>query len=247
MQKDESENTQASVIQPPAVKISASATLFEDISTVSMSSAFENLEIRYTLDGSEPNKSSLLYSAPFTINKSALIHAKAYTKEGFSSRKSSLTLKKAGLQPAIPIKGEVKGLKFKYYEGEWNHIPDYSSLLPVFEGIASQAKLSDIKHREDHFSCVFEGFVNIPYSGLHTFYLNSDDGSKLYLNGALLINHDGDHSSMDKKGEALLQAGKHRIRIEYFEKSGSQDLEVGLIDSKLGPIPFTPFQLSHQK
>lgn len=247
MQKDESENTQASVIQPPAVKISASATLFEDISTVSMSSAFENLEIRYTLDGSEPNKSSLLYSAPFTINKSVLIHAKAYTKEGFSSRKSSLSLKKSGLQPPISVKSEVKGLKFKYYEGEWNNIPDYTSLLPVFEGIASQAKLSDIKHREDYFSCTYEGFVNIPSSGLHTFYLNSDDGSKLYLNGALLIDHDGDHSSMDKKGEALLQAGKHKIRIEYFEKSGSQDLEVGLIDSKLGPIPFTPFQLSHQK
>ena len=168
-----------------------------------MSSAFENLEIRYTIDGSEPNRSSLLYSAPFTINKSALIHAKAYTKEGFSSRKSSLILKKSGLQPPISVKNEDKGLKFKYYEGEWNHIPDYTSLLPVFEGIASQAKLSDIKHREDHFSCTYEGFVNIPTSGLHTFYLNSDDGSKLYLNGALLIDHDEDHSSMDKKGEAL--------------------------------------------
>ncbi|MFM7089212.1 MAG: metallophosphoesterase, partial [Bacteroidota bacterium] len=42
MQKDESENTQASVIQPPAVKISASATLFENTTTISMSSAFEN-------------------------------------------------------------------------------------------------------------------------------------------------------------------------------------------------------------
>lgn len=247
MQKDESENTHASVIQPPAVKISASATLFEDISTVSMSSAFENLEIRYTLDGSEPNKSSFLYSAPFTINKSTLIHAKAYTKEGFSSRKSSLSLKKSGLQSAISVKGEGKGLTFKYYEGEWDHIPDYTSLTPVFEGIASQAKLSDIKHREDYFSCIFEGLVDIPSSGLHTFYLNSDDGSKLYLNGELLINHDGDHSSIDKKGEALLKAGKHRIRIEYFEKRGSQDLEVGLIDPKLGPVPFTPFQLSHQE
>jgi len=247
MQKDESENTQASVIQPPAVKISASATLFEYTTTISMSSAFENLEIRYTLDGSEPNKSSFLYSAPFTINKSTLIHAKAYTKEGFSSRKSSLSLKKSGLQSAISVKGEGKGLTFKYYEGEWDHIPDYTSLTPVFEGIASQAKLSDIKHREDYFSCIFEGLVDIPSSGLHTFYLNSDDGSKLYLNGELLINHDGDHSSIDKKGEALLKAGKHRIRIEYFEKRGSQDLEVGLIDPKLGSVPFTPFQLSHQE
>jgi hypothetical protein len=50
---------------------------------------------------------------------------------------------------------------------------------------------------------------------------------------------------MEKTGEALLKAGKHRIKIAYFEKSGSQDLEVGLIDSTLGPVPFSPFQLSH--
>jgi hypothetical protein len=82
---------------------------------------------------------------------------------------------------------------------------------------------------------------------LYTFYLQSDDGSKLYLNGKLLIDHDGDHSSIDKTGQAILQDGKHALRIEYFEKSGSQELQAGIIDPILGSKPFTPFQLSHLK
>jgi predicted phosphodiesterase len=245
MQKEKVDKTSTQILQPPGVKITASATLFEEITTVSMHVAFEDLEIRYTLDGSEPNKASLRYTAPLTLSNSALIQAKAYTKEGFSSRKSNISVLKSTPQQALTIKNDLKGLKFKYFEGVWNQLPDFTTLQPVMEGIVQQANLNDLKHREDHFSVVLEGYVNIPSSGLHTFYLNSDDGSKLYLNGALLIDHDGDHSSMEKTGEALLKAGKHRIKIAYFEKSGSQDLEVGLIDSTLGPVPFSPFQLSH--
>jgi predicted phosphodiesterase len=247
MQKDTSTDAQASIIQPPAVKILADATLFQDKTMVQMQPAFDGLEIRFTTDGSQPNKSSLLYTGPFSMNQSAKITAKAYTKEGYSSRNSTLSLEKSVPQPAVRIKGDIKGMAFNYFEGEWEKLPDFSTLQPNKKGISQQVNLTEIGHREDNFSIVLEGFIDIPKTGLYTFYLQSDDGSKLYLNGKLLIDHDGDHSSIDKTGQAILQDGKHSLRIEYFEKSGSQELQAGIIDPILGSKPFSPFQLSHLK
>lgn len=245
MQKDTSENKQAQIIQPPAVKIIADATLFQDKTMVQMQAAFDSLEIRYTLDGSVPNKSSLLYSSPFSMNQSALITAKAYTKEGYSSRKSTLNIEKSLPQPATRVKNDKKGLEYKYYEGNWEKLPDFSTLQPNKTGISQQVNLAETGHRDDFFAIVFEGYIDVSKTDHYTFYLQSDDGSKLYLNGKLIIDHDGDHSTIEKTGQAILQEGKHSIRIEYFERSGSQDLQAGIVNPALGQKPFSPFQLSH--
>ena len=245
MQKDTSENKQAQIIQPPAVKIIADATLFQDKTMVQMQAAFDSLEIRYTLDGSVPNKSSLLYTSPFSMNQSALITAKAYTKEGYSSRKSTLNIEKSLPQPATRVKNDKKGLEYKYYEGNWEKLPDFSTLQPNKTGTSQQVNLAETGHRDDFFAIVFEGYIDVSKTDHYTFYLQSDDGSKLYLNGKLIIDHDGDHSTIEKTGQAILQEGKHSIRIEYFERSGSQDLQAGIVNPALGQKPFSPFQLSH--
>ncbi|MEO5858476.1 MAG: GH92 family glycosyl hydrolase [Pyrinomonadaceae bacterium] len=52
--------------------------VFKDTTTVSMSSAVPRAEIRYTLDGSEPTRNSLLYAAPFPIGKTTNVKAAAF-------------------------------------------------------------------------------------------------------------------------------------------------------------------------
>ncbi len=100
-------------------------------------------------------------------------------------------------------------------------------------GLKCMAYLRRIEHQNcvarhekpppiDRFDPALLGGVN-PRPGpkrVHTFYLNSDDGSKLFLNDALIIDHDGDHSAIARTGQTILQAGKHKIRIEFFEQGG---------------------------
>jgi hypothetical protein len=62
----------------------------------------------------------------------------------------------------------------------------------------------------------------------------------------LLIDQTGDHPSVKKMAQTLLAVGKHKIRIEYFELSGSQFLQAGWWEEKVGAVPFTPFQLHHE-
>lgn len=246
MQKDAAKGKTASVIQPPAPNFSTAATLFQDQTTVDLSAAFEGLQIRYTLDGSEPNRNSPAYTEALNIKQSTLLKARAYTQDGRASRVVMLNLRKMAPQAAQKVKKVEKGLKFSYYEGNWTTLPDFKTLTPVKTGLSNQVGLAEIGHRDNQFGVVMEGYIEVAQTGTQTFFLNSDDGSKLYINGELVIDHDGDHSAIKKTGQTILAAGKHKIRVEYFERSGGQFLQAGLMDEKLGAVPFTPFQLHHE-
>jgi predicted phosphodiesterase len=246
MQKNDAQQKTASIVQPPAPLIQTESALFQEQTSLSLSPAFEGLQIRYTLDGSEPKLNSPLYTQPLLIKNTATLRARAYTPEGKASRVVSLALRKMAPQAPQKTKNLTPGLKFQYYEGLWAKLPDFTALTSVKAGVCKQIGLSEIGHREDQFAVVLEGYINIPTTGTHTFFLNSDDGSKLYLNGELIIDHDGDHSAIKKMGQSILAAGQHKIRIEYFERGGGQFLQAGLWDEKMGAMPFTPFQLGHQ-
>lgn len=246
MQKEENKKSTASVVQPPAPKFGSAASLFQDQSIVSLSAAFEGLEIRYTLDGSEPTRNSSLYRQALNIKQSTLLKARAYTQDGHASRVVSMNLQKATAQVAQKVKKLEKGLKFSYYEGEWTTLPDFKNLTPAKMGISNQVGLSEISHRDNQFAVVLEGYLDVAETGPKTLYLSSDDGSKLYLNNELIIDQTGDHTAVKKMVQTLLAAGKHKIRIEYFERSGSQFLQAGWWEDGIGAVPFTPFQLGHE-
>ncbi len=58
--------------------------------TVSLSCATNGAQIRYTVDGSDPNESSPLYISPFTISQTTLVKAKAFLTGETSSNTTSL-------------------------------------------------------------------------------------------------------------------------------------------------------------
>jgi len=66
----------------------------------------------------------------------------------------------------------------------------------------------------------------VPEDGMYTFYTASDDGSRLWLNGKLVVDNDGLHGMREKSGIVALSAGHHELLVRYFEKTGGDDLEV---------------------
>ena len=55
---------------------------------------------------------------------------------------------------------------------------------------------------------VFEGWVEVPATGVYTLHLRSDDGSRLWLSGQPLIDNDGLHGMNGQPISAALKAGK---------------------------------------
>jgi len=70
---------------------------------------------------------------------------------------------------------------------------------------------------KEYFAVVWTGVLRVPKEAQYTFYLKSDDGSKLSLDGKVLIDHDGTHKMTEGAKSVDLTAGDHDFKLEYFQ------------------------------
>jgi hypothetical protein len=63
----------------------------------------------------------------------------------------------------------------------------------------------------------FRGHLNIPSDDKYTFYVDSDDGAILYVDGNEVVNNDGIHDGMvSKSASVALKTGEVPIVVDYF-------------------------------
>jgi hypothetical protein len=74
----------------------------------------------------------------------------------------------------------------------------------------------------DTFSVSWEGGFMVPQEGEYTFYTNSDDGIRLYVNDILIIDKWIDQGVTEHSGWIYLRPGTAcPIRLEYYDNGGS--------------------------
>ena len=94
----------------------------------------------------------------------------------------------------------------------------------------------------DEFSVRWTGKLTATTSARHTFYLTSDDGARLYVDGELLIDSWHDRGAVTDKYELELKAGQtYDIKIEYYEHGGGASMTFRIAF----PNSYTPKQLVH--
>ncbi len=245
MTKEEDENGRSQLRQPPAPHFKIDQPVFQDSTSVRLSALKPGHSIHYTLDGSTPSLQSPRYKGPLTVEQSCTILARAYTPEGKASRISRQQVKRMEPLPATDQAPTLPGLKYLYYEGSWERLPDFTTIEPLRSGSMSTVNEAAANPWADNFALVIEGYVEVPATGTYTFYTRSDDGSALYIDGHLVVDNDGLHGIHPEEGRVILERGWHRLRITMFEATGSQFLRAGLVDDQLGRVPFHPGQLKH--
>ncbi|MFO1460689.1 MAG: LamG-like jellyroll fold domain-containing protein [Verrucomicrobiota bacterium] len=93
----------------------------------------------------------------------------------------------------------------------------------------------------DRFAARIRGDLQISQQGDYNFTLNSDDGSRLSLDGAVVIDYDGEHGASERSATVSLAAGSHALELLYFENGGGAQF----IASWQGPgFARRPFQAS---
>ncbi|WP_119843274.1 PA14 domain-containing protein [Reichenbachiella sp. MSK19-1] len=131
-----------------------------------------------------------------------------------------------GNEPVETPDNLEEGISYVYYEGQWNSLPDFSTLTPVEAGNLDQISLSPSRV-DNYFAMTFDGYINIEEEADYTFYVSSDDGSKLYIDDMEIIDHDGLHGAEDERsGTICLNPGYHHLYIEYFEATGGNSISV---------------------
>lgn len=79
-----------------------------------------------------------------------------------------------------------------------------------------------ITDRFEWFAIDYHGAFLIDSAQWFDFALFSDDGSKLFIDGKLVVNNDGNHAPIKATGKHFLREGFHTMNVQYFQ--GPRDM-----------------------
>jgi hypothetical protein len=87
----------------------------------------------------------------------------------------------------------------------------------------------------------YTGFLSISEADLYRFALTSDDGSKLWIDGQLVVDNDGLHGPTQMLGSIALARGLHSFELIGFNATGGAalDLQWAKSSKPLAAIPAT--------
>ena len=119
----------------------------------------------------------------------------------------------AALEPNQPF------FDYEYFEGSWDLLPDFDTLTAIEVGRSATVSIAP-RQAANNYAFRFSGTVSIPTAGDYTFFLTSDDGSRLLVNGVEVVNNDGLHGALQESSTLSLSAGTQSVVVEYFQLRG---------------------------
>jgi len=78
-----------------------------------------------------------------------------------------------------------------------------------------------VNNRFEWFAIRYDGQFTVAADGPYAFRLYSDDGSKLWIDKALVADDDGLHAQTSASGQVRLRPGVHTMRVDYFQGPGA--------------------------
>lgn len=223
----------------PMPRIAPAGGLFREPVEVTLAADAEGAEIRYTLDGTAPGPASARYEAPLRLDAPALVRAVA-CRRGQCGPEAQASIR-------VAPEDRTPRVHYKYWKDMTaQSLPDFRTLgRPDRTGRVFEFSLDELGvEHEDHFAVEFASHLRIDRAGRYTFGVISDDGSRVWIDGRMLIDNDGSHTADMKLGAIDLGAGLHDVRIEYFDDYMGQRLELRYATEgmPLQPVPFDRFE-----
>jgi hypothetical protein len=151
------------------------------------------------------------------------------------ARSGPLVIETLGLS-SRPLELRVAGggLRAAYFrlEGPVSRIPPLEGRAADLERIEPALDFSEpwsfrVPFEPRRFAARFSGALEAPLAGEYAFHLTSDDGARLYVDGRLVADNDGEHAPTTASGRIALDAGRHALRVEYFDQGGYAALKLG--------------------
>ncbi len=201
-------------------------------------------ELRYTLNGTEPDKTSHAVTENLTITGPAQFVVKSFSTTGKYDFMTRCVYEAGDFMTPVPApKKTVKGgLNYSFYQGEWDVFPDFKKTKPVVKGIAdSSFSLSKLPAKTGY-ACVFDGFIEIKEEGYYLFALNKNGLTRLTFNGKSIIESNSETQKESLKSYMLpLKKGYYPVTLEYLQKGeGSEGLQVIFLEpgkTNARPVP----------
>ena len=138
------------------------------------------------------------------------------------------------VEPTIELYDGIGDLKADYFniattvtsldQIDFAGVPIHSELLAKIDANSSGAFYTG--GPTDRFAARYTGSINVEKAGNHTFYLTSDDGSRLFVDGVAVVNNNAVQGATEKSATVSLTAGSHTIEVRYFEYTGQASVDL---------------------
>ena len=220
------------------------AVVFVEPKSPAAEAALQAGDVIVSVDG-QPCRYGPDWILAITGSKPGSRRSLRYERDGRSAE-VALTAAEYPLVPPASPAGKKPKLRYQLYHERVSNLQNLGGLKPVSSGLAADfepEKLSGA--RKDYYVLVFEGYLKVPETGFQRLNLASDDGSRLFLDGTLLLDNDGFHPRQEIGRAVRLAAGLHALRVEYFQARGDAVLTVRWQAEGGEPRPVTADMLWH--
>ena len=123
------------------------------------------------------------------------------------------------------------GVGFAFYRGSFPNSADLAKATPEFEGQLPQidlkkalAAIPSKQKPNTNFGVRFFGLLEAPEDGEYLFWLKSDDGSVVNINGERVVDNDGVHAPAVKEGKVNLRKGRHEFELAFSQAGGGYEM-----------------------
>lgn len=141
--------------------------------------------------------------------------------------------------------GWSTGVQLAFWNGNYNKVPDFASIGdPVFEANLERidqqlVRMPNGQRPRSNFAIRIDGALHIENAGEYSFFIRSDDGGVLKIDGKTVVDNDGIHAPQDRDGKVRLDAGWHELQFGLIQGGGDWEfkLEWQPPDGKKTEIP----------
>jgi len=194
--------------------------VFNDKTSLTVTKPFRDLQIHYTTNGTLPEVSSPLLDKPLTITEPVTIKMAAFSSNGLRGDIYTLHYKKETYATPVAAPATLNsGLACGYYKQFFRTSTALAALKPDSLFIASNFVVPPSINAPS-FGLEYKGFIDIPETGIYTFYLTCDDGGILTIANREVVNNDGLHSAIQKTGQVALSNGLQPFLLSFIEGGG---------------------------
>lgn len=202
-------------------------------------SPLKNMNIHYTTNGSIPSKNSPILTKPLKISEPSTLKFALFSPNSAKGDIYTVNYKKTTY--AKPVKIDTKALQTGLTCDFFNQPVDKTTKIkgdPDKKFIVNNL-LVPAEAKVPTFGLKFDGYINVPETGIYSFYFTCDDSGILYIADRLVVDNEGPHSPVEKSGQVTLEKGLHKFHLDFVEGGGGYTLymQYSLNNGEVKDIP----------
>jgi hexosaminidase len=219
-------------------------SVFTTSATLAVQKPLDNLTLRYTTDGSAPTATSPVLAKPLPIARPTTIKLAAYTPEGLKGDTYTIRYKQQDYAAPARTSSTSAGLAATYFTGYFSKSAAMQQATATGSTVVNTVAVPK-QAETDKFGVQFRGYLEVPTTGIYTFYLTCDDGGILRIADRLVVDNGGLHSAIEKSGQVALAQGLQPFALDFVEGGGGYSLQLSYSLNGSAPQPIPAGWLRH--